>query len=466
MGVTVCFEELLAMENKAIEMHQEWYGHLSSISSSVLAFCQSTALTGEGAEVMKAYMFEVHKAMTDNFITFLQEMVMKMTTYVAKYFMVDGDAYAILDSATLTLCSTMFNGFMGNVETEIAAVSAAVSGITDLYSATTLTDAILDDDMQPIVTNADSIKTQIEDIDSTENSGSATDLVTYKDTIANMLAAISEGNSVSIDDYVPGEFLELEAYRAAESRKAESLEYIQLNEESYTDGMNMVCAANAYVAAVEARKTEAIIHGIEGVTMVIAGVTVIVATWGMATPVVVGGAAVGGTSIAFGLSETTESVSNIYYYVQEDGTSVAFNPIRDTYFAGDQEKYDVAKEIVSTVTDLYTCGATSYTAFTKMDNLVINQLGQEVIENTGEDAASYVANQVMKEYVTGQVQDVVSEGIGQCAVETYSEYYKGEEATAMEEYLIGQGVDEGVGYVADFSDEVIDSALESIFEVY
>jgi hypothetical protein len=65
----------------------------------------------------------------------------------------------------------------------------------------------------------------------------------------------------------------------------------------------------------------------------------IVATFGAATPVVVGAFAVASASGIYGMSNTNEGLNNVMLGMSGDGTTAAMNPIRDTLFASNPNLY-------------------------------------------------------------------------------------------------------------------------------
>ncbi len=76
-----------------------------------------------------------------------------------------------------------------------------------------------------------------------------------------------------------------------------------------------------------------------GTMSVIAGAVLIVATAGMATPIVVGAFTVGSISMLYGLSNSEEGANSISLDLKGDGSTVALNPIRDTLFTNNPELY-------------------------------------------------------------------------------------------------------------------------------
>lgn len=468
MAVTVYYEELLALNNLVIKNQNEWSEILNNISASVEKFHTTDAISGEGAESMKNYMYEVHTEMTKQLQLYLAEMVMKITSYVGAYLVFDGDPYAILDSATLAKCYYDFTGFMDDLDEEIAQKDVILGNISDMYTGFFLTTSIVDEYMEPIATDALWKSQAIEEYEPTEYSGNASGLASYGESLENLLGAIEEGNTVSFENYKPGTITSLDLYQAVYAQQAEAQEYCMnaTNVDNFVQACNILDAANAYVAEVDARGVDSVIHFIEGTVMVVGGVALIVGTWGMATPVVVGSCVVGGTSMAFGAAEYTEGSYELYYYTQADRTSVAFNPIRDTYFNGNQETYDNVKDAVSTITDLYSGGVGAYKECIEAGTrYVLNEAGEWVLKEATEDIESYVAISVLKDATVGFVQDQAVEATSNYVTQQVVNYHNnnsgGDKMNALDEYIINNTVSDTLDYGIDKGSDLISGLLKT-----
>ena len=99
----------------------------------------------------------------------------------------------------------------------------------------------------------------------------------------------------------------------------------------------------------EARAQAGLIQMGTAVITAVLGTAAIVLTAGAATPVVVGAVCVVG---AFQVSNLVEGAQNFYYGKMGDVTTLAFNPLRDTLFMGNQQVYDGAEIALTTVATL------------------------------------------------------------------------------------------------------------------
>ena len=93
--------------------------------------------------------------------------------------------------------------------------------------------------------------------------------------------------------------------------------------------------------SIRLRTEEGIVKTLVGVGTMILGGMLVVATCGMALPLVatVGVMAIGAGTVAYGFSNTVEGGQDVYAGVTGDPRMVSVNPIRDTLFASNPELY-------------------------------------------------------------------------------------------------------------------------------
>ena len=100
--------------------------------------------------------------------------------------------------------------------------------------------------------------------------------------------------------------------------------------------------------SIQLRTEEGIVKTIAGVGTMILGGILIVATCGMALPLVatVGVAAIGLGTAAYGCTNAVEGGQDVYAGVTGDPRMVSVNPIRDTLFASNPELYYLIRKCV------------------------------------------------------------------------------------------------------------------------
>lgn len=353
MGATIYYEELTKLSEMITTYESVWNTTFDNIQTELNNFATTEHLTGAGADTMKSYMSEVHSFMLGQLKAFINEFKVNAMAYAATYFLLDLDAYAILDISTLEKCSTDFTNFKSNYETEIANMNTALGTISEIYTPPFFLTTFLPEDFQGVADGSTSLKEMVVTHEYTEASVALT-TAEYLETITTTLNTISEGNTVSLDSYNPGDIESLEFYEALYERRAYAEEYAAVNAELYDAYAEVAQPYIDYVNAVEDRVPNAINNFLTGTTCVVAAVSVCLASGGTALPVI--------TVIvcgSFATAEYSEGINNIILGYQQDGTSVAFNYIRDTIFQGDQTKYNIAMSVATTVPGMFTGGVAS-----------------------------------------------------------------------------------------------------------
>ncbi|MDE7435700.1 MAG: hypothetical protein K2N01_07785 [Lachnospiraceae bacterium] len=177
------------------------------------------------------------------------------------------------------------------------------------------------------------------------------------DAVEQKAAGIGRHQDLSgdpVSTYQAGSISDLLAFQNASLRNGLQKNYItqtrglvENSEAIYTQRQE------AWEEEIRQRREQAMISMIAAVGTLIIGGIVIVCTFGMATPLVVGttaltlssvvsvsaGFAIGGATFLYGESNFCESYNSYQYGLKGDSRTVAENPIRDTCFAGDPELY-------------------------------------------------------------------------------------------------------------------------------
>ena len=154
--------------------------------------------------------------------------------------------------------------------------------------------------------------------------------------------------------------------------------------------------------AAKKREEEGILNAVLAVGTIVIGAVAIVATWGAATPLVVTACVAGGSAIAYGASNLVEAGQDIYYGSIGDPYTVAFNPIRDTVFCGNQEVYDLWGGVATDVAGML---------------IPIGIASKAATSSVG--VASKLANPKVIQTVASGVHGAVSAGVGNVKQQFY-----------------------------------------------
>ena len=129
--------------------------------------------------------------------------------------------------------------------------------------------------------------------------------------------------------------------------------------DSFADYNTALMAAESYIESTQERYEKALaaeairIEKLKAEQMIVDGLKQ--TAWALVDVAAIGLAIMSGGTLApisvailtFSAAEITEGAGNIYLGITGDGSSIAFNPIRDTLFMGNQDVYNVASLAVN-----------------------------------------------------------------------------------------------------------------------
>lgn len=146
---------------------------------------------------------------------------------------------------------------------------------------------------------------------------------------------------MAITDYKSGSIAQISPYKTLLEIYVEQELYLMESSDELEKAIANIIERQKIIEEQYAstRIGEGFIQMLGGMMSMATGMTLIAVTAGLATPIVLGAAVVGYCSILYGYSNTSEATQNLFYGFSGDGTSIAFNPIRDVYFASNPELY-------------------------------------------------------------------------------------------------------------------------------
>ncbi len=337
MGYHVKIQELMDVQNQALAKIGEWSSQLDGISHALQTIADSTAIQGKTAESIKSYLAEVHVPLVLSLQQMLNEYQMRLSLYADGYYQVDGSYQAEIPEDTLEEQQQLLQTDRDGFQTLNDAIHSTLDSINDIVSirrpsGTTVRQAYLD------------LKNQAKELDETvgeyeETHQSDTETVAdIMDSVREIVSAGSGDPEISVLTYQSGSIGGLPAFQQLATSLSASSDFVAGNLDQYEAAIEHFGDRMEDKAA-DDRKEDAFLQILGGAASVLAGAVLIVATAGMATPIVVGAFAVGGTSMLYGLSNTYEGIDNARLGFAGDGYTVASNPIRDDFFSGNPDLY-------------------------------------------------------------------------------------------------------------------------------
>ncbi|MBL1224267.1 polymorphic toxin type 30 domain-containing protein [Enterococcus sp. BWR-S5] len=342
MSYRICFDDVTNIHVTTSQSFNKCGETLSKLAEQVTTFTNLPSLKGKAADSMKAYLQEVHGTLLASISELITEYQVRFLLYKDELFQLDNDLHAELDEATFDSLLSFFPNSQNGFQSEVGDLKSVVDTISDLISEYGPNDLSIDNGYGELI---HSITTLREDVGTCEHTHASNDLTSFKELLSSFEGLVSsymgQSKSVAIQ-YQSGAIADIPvaqqlntAYANSQARRA-GLE----NKIKDAAGRDEQRFAQLEKEAAEERANQGIWQAIGAIATVLVGTVAIVATAGMATPIVATAWIAGSASVAYGVSNLTEAGQHIYYGSQGDATTFAFNPLRDTVFMGNQKAYD------------------------------------------------------------------------------------------------------------------------------
>ena len=340
----VSFLETLSAYNTAVTRISEIQDILEKVSIDLNNIINSEAFTGTAADNIKTYASEIHLPLIGAISCMLVEYQSKLLLYESNYFNIDSDYATKFNAETMAQVQEQVQQYL-NDNAEISSdMESSLNSVSDIISLPVPSKETVDYDLNWMIQEIDTLDESIVDYEDLHS----TDLDSLTDFIANLETFITYyQESIKPGEYKSGDCANnMYAYQLYESMQL-SQEFLKNHEaDIIAAGENLQNVADQmkadYDAAVQARIDQGRAEIIKGVGIAVIGGIAVVASAGAATPLVAGALCVTGTCVfGYGMANAVEGGYDVYYGMNGDISSYAFNPLRDTLFLGNQEIYDI-----------------------------------------------------------------------------------------------------------------------------
>lgn len=383
---------------------EEWNTQLGEWTTSYQKLVDLESFQGTSAECAKTYLQEVHGIL-------LYSIQQALVAYQANFLLYKNGYYSIEPNIYSNIPQQAVQNIVNKMQTENTEldtisdnIQAALSSVSDIYPLANPTCYNLYSTMNGI---QNTLRLRDQKIDSYEDS-QYTDAYDNVQKLLDSLQRTIEDyleNGTNVASYSTGDMAYnlnvQDLYQKVEVSSA-NIDSKQIEIEAAANQQMEVYAQMQadYEAACEARKDEGTAKMIMGGFAVALGIIAIVGTAGMATPVVVVAGISGTCTMAYGMSNMTEGAQDYYYGSIGDLSTEAINPIRDTYFCGNQELYDAWGSLNMTIAGLCIPVGTATTGVTGMGNVAkvgMKTVGKEMLKDKVYDEVSEAATNCLTE---------------------------------------------------------------------
>ncbi|MBO5460394.1 MAG: hypothetical protein J5983_01180 [Ruminococcus sp.] len=438
MGFKVGFDDLRGINEVTSQKLSSWQDDLVDLQGGIQKLVDLDSFKGKTADSVKAYYNEVHYLMMSSINTALMDFMVKYLLYTDGYYDIDTDHHAKLNEETMNSAKKQYEKSMTNLSGVQTDLRNALNEVSDIFYVGVPGTSSLEDYHEEAISK---ITTTIDKVYPYEQSILNTELKQLEELITNVRAYIQEyknGDRNIMANYTSGDYIYDEnIYALAVSMNATS----QYHQEHQAELEEAIAQQEKVYAKLQEeyekeleeelakqRADQGAAQMLMGGLAVVVGVAAIVCTAGAATPVVVTAAVAGTCSAAYGVSEMVEGGQHVYYGLNGDPYTSAWNPTRDTIFGGNQEAYDMWGQLSMTVAS--TCvpvgksvqglkGVQAVKAGTLtvakevgmdyVEDKVAEKVSEEIIEHAGiESATGQTLVKLGTNYAVGKASDATA----------------------------------------------------------
>ena len=342
MGFQVKYEEITSIRELILAQLDRWIEQIDAVRSSIVEIAAMSEMHGEAAEHVRSYMWDYHMNLANMIKDTIETYRSSFILYTDWYYNIDSDQLAEMSQDSMEGLEENIQGARSDfdvVAEEVADIERELSAYLDVGRfSTTCMESCFDNALAGV----QNVRTQIGEY---EEAHSHADMYPI-DMMAGYLRSIIGGQ-------LGGSSATISAYDASVVNATESFQLAQMMDgmlstylEQVKDRVNSCeefyeLQQQQWQESIRLRTEEGIVKTIAGVGTMILGGMLVVATCGMALPLVttVGVVAIGLGTTAYGCANAIEGSQDVYAGVIGDPRMVSVNPIRDTLFASNPELY-------------------------------------------------------------------------------------------------------------------------------
>lgn len=352
MGYYVKYKELQEAQANICNQINQWSEELYQVKSQIQVLLEMEEIKGNTADSIKNYMLEVHIPLIAAIQKLLTEYLIRLILYGDDYYEIDTMLNAKIAQDRLDEQLVCIHTKLDTFQTIQESVRGAIGSIAGLANVYTPSGETIEDSYENLQKKANDLMHTVGDC---EYGHLRSDFITMEEMLSNLTQLINgqSGKSyVTIMSYQAGSLSELPAYQRLQEATEKQAKELNAKAGKLQDAIERYSKKQQERSLAEEREKKGRSQIFQGVLIAVGaviGAVAIVATFGTATPVVVGAFALGSASGLYGLSNMEEGIDNVILAHEGDITTNAINPIRDTIFLSNPELYYTIGE-ASTIT--------------------------------------------------------------------------------------------------------------------
>ena len=342
MGFQVKYEEITSIRELILAQLDRWIEQIDVVRSSIVEIAAMSEMHGEAAEHVRSYMWDYHMNLANMIKDTIETYRSSFILYTDRYYNIDSDQMAEMSQDSMEGLEENIQGARSDfdaVAEEVADIERELSAYLDVGRfSTTCMESCFDNALAGV----QNVRTQIGEYEEAHSHADMYPIDMMVGYLRSIIGGQLGGSSATISAYDASVVNATESFQLAQMMDGMLSTYL----EQVKDRVNSCeefyeLQQQQWQESIRLRTEEGIVKTIAGVGTMILGGMLVVATCGMALPLVatVGVMAIGAGTAAYGFSNTVEGGQDVYAGVTGDPRMVSVNPIRDTLFASNPELY-------------------------------------------------------------------------------------------------------------------------------
>ena len=342
MGFQVKYEEITSIRELILAQLDRWIEQIDAVRSSIVEIAAMSEIHGEAAEHVRSYMWDYHMNLANMIKDTIETYRSSFILYTDWYYNIDSDQMAEMSQDSMEGLEENIQGARSDfdvVAEEVVDIERELSAYLDVGRfSTTCMESCFDNALAGV----QNVRTQIGEYEEAHSHADMYPIDMMIGYLRSIIGGQLGGSSATISAYDASVVNATESFQLAQMMDGMLSTYL----EQVKDRVNSCeefyeLQQQQWQESIRLRTEEGIVKTIAGVGTMILGGMLVVATCGMALPLVatVGVMAIGAGTVAYGFSNTVEGGQDVYAGVTGDPRMVSVNPIRDTVFASNPDLY-------------------------------------------------------------------------------------------------------------------------------
>ena len=342
MGFQVKYEEITSIRELILAQLDRWIEQIDAVRSSIVEIAAMSEMHGEAAEHVRSYMWDYHMNLANMIKDTIETYRSSFILYTDWYYNIDSDQMAEMSQDSMEGLEENIQGARSDfdaVAEEVADIERELSAYLDVGRfSTTCMESCFDNALAGV----QNVRTQIGEYEEAHSHADMYPIDMMVGYLRSIIGGQLGGSSATISAYDASVVNATESFQLAQMMDGMLSTYL----EQVKDRVNSCeefyeLQQQQWQESIRLRTEEGIVKTLVGVGTMILGGMLVVATCGMALPLVttVGVVAIGLGTAAYGCANAIEGSQDVYAGVIGDPRMVSVNPIRDTLFASNPELY-------------------------------------------------------------------------------------------------------------------------------